>query len=191
MSMSILCRCVVMYVRTYVVMYVCLYVRTYVCIHLGVYASIVWILSPSLISNQVFKMPSWLIPFLFFLMWFFSLPGSPIVVLTASLARYHSCQSARSPSSRLSIKNFKVIRPLLQLVPHCISRMVSHLCKLYYFSKLKVNKVTDICKELPNTTWVVCMVFNTLKGISAEFQVIHGFSQKIPADLLSYNKIHS
>ena len=30
-----------------------------------------------------------------------------------------------------------------------------------------------------------------LKGISAEFQVIRGFSQKIPADLLSYNKIHS
>ena len=31
----------------------------------------------------------------------------------------------------------------------------------------------------------------SLKGISAEFQVIRGFSQKIPADLLSYNKIHS
>ena len=30
-----------------------------------------------------------------------------------------------------------------------------------------------------------------LKGISAEFQVIRGFSQKIPADLLSYDKIHS
>ena len=29
-----------------------------------------------------------------------------------------------------------------------------------------------------------------LKGISAEFQVIRGFSQKIPADLLSYDKIH-
>ena len=31
----------------------------------------------------------------------------------------------------------------------------------------------------------------TLKGISAEFQVIRGFSQKILADLLSYDKIHS
>ena len=30
-----------------------------------------------------------------------------------------------------------------------------------------------------------------LKGISAEFQVIRGFSQNIPADLLSYDKIHS
>ena len=30
-----------------------------------------------------------------------------------------------------------------------------------------------------------------LKGISAEFQVIRGFSQKIPADSLSYDKIHS
>ena len=30
-----------------------------------------------------------------------------------------------------------------------------------------------------------------LKAISAEFQVIRGFSQKIPADLLSYDKIHS
>ena len=30
-----------------------------------------------------------------------------------------------------------------------------------------------------------------LKGIYAEFQVIRGFSQKIPADLLSYDKIHS
>ena len=30
-----------------------------------------------------------------------------------------------------------------------------------------------------------------LKGISAEFQVIRDFLQKIPADLLSYDKIHS
>ena len=30
-----------------------------------------------------------------------------------------------------------------------------------------------------------------LKGIYPEFQVIRGFSQKIPADLLSYDKIHS
>ena len=30
-----------------------------------------------------------------------------------------------------------------------------------------------------------------LKGISAEFQVIRGFSQKIPAGLLSYDQIHS
>ena len=30
-----------------------------------------------------------------------------------------------------------------------------------------------------------------LKGICPEFQVIRGFSQKIPADLLSYDQIHS
>ena len=40
---------------------------------------------------------------------------------------------------------------------------------------------------------MISMIFKgtTLKGISAEFQVIRGFSQKIPADLLSYDKIHS
>ena len=32
---------------------------------------------------------------------------------------------------------------------------------------------------------------DTLKGIYAEFQVIRGFSQKIPAGLLSYDQIHS
>ena len=30
-----------------------------------------------------------------------------------------------------------------------------------------------------------------LKGIYPEFQVIRGFSQKIPAGLLSYDEIHS
>ena len=30
-----------------------------------------------------------------------------------------------------------------------------------------------------------------LKGIYPEFQVIRGFSQKIPAGVLSYNQIHS
>ena len=34
-------------------------------------------------------------------------------------------------------------------------------------------------------------VSSSLKGIYAKFQVIRGFSQKIPADLLSYDKIHS
>ena len=31
----------------------------------------------------------------------------------------------------------------------------------------------------------------SLKGICPEFQVIRGFSQKIPAGLLSYDQIHS
>ena len=41
------------------------------------------------------------------------------------------------------------------------------------------------------TLLVMCAVLILLKGIYAEFQVIRGFSQKIPADLLSYDKIHS
>ena len=32
---------------------------------------------------------------------------------------------------------------------------------------------------------------DALKGIYPEFQVIRGFSQKIPAGLLSYDQIHS
>ena len=35
------------------------------------------------------------------------------------------------------------------------------------------------------------MLINLLKGIYPEFQVIRGFSQKIPAGLLSYDQIHS
>ena len=34
-------------------------------------------------------------------------------------------------------------------------------------------------------------MIDSLKGIYPEFQVIRGFSQNIPADLLSYDKIHS
>ena len=34
-------------------------------------------------------------------------------------------------------------------------------------------------------------VVGLLKGIYPEFQVIRGFSQKILADLLSYDQIHS
>ena len=44
------------------------------------------------------------------------------------------------------------------------------------------------------TDMYVCVPFINfvqLKGIYAKFQVIRGFSQEIPADLLSYDKIHS
>ena len=37
----------------------------------------------------------------------------------------------------------------------------------------------------------ILILIGTIYRISAEFQVIRGFSQKIPADLLSYDKIHS
>ena len=51
-------------------------------------------------------------------------------------------------------------------------------------SKSSNGKITPTFNEIPN-------LVDVLKGISTEFQVIRGFSQKIPADLLSYNKIHS
>ena len=34
-------------------------------------------------------------------------------------------------------------------------------------------------------------LLKAIKGICPEFQVMRGFSQKIPADLLSYDQIHS
>ena len=48
----------------------------------------------------------------------------------------------------------------------------------------------------PELRSYACLIYEQqvillLKGIPAEFQVIRGFSQKIPADLLSYDKIHS
>ena len=50
-----------------------------------------------------------------------------------------------------------------------------------------------VCKTMMHTrmTGKCYRPLYMLKGISAEFQVIRGFSQKIPADLLSYDKIHS
>ena len=42
-------------------------------------------------------------------------------------------------------------------------------------------------KPTPYIKWDM----STLKGIYPEFQVIRGFSQKILADLLSYDQIHS
>ena len=42
--------------------------------------------------------------------------------------------------------------------------------------------------------YITIYLFNCtipLKGIYPEFQVIRGFSQKIPAGLLSYDQIHS
>ena len=49
------------------------------------------------------------------------------------------------------------------------------------------------------STWGKCLLsfgsypkyVSLLKGIYPEFQVIRGFSQKIPAGLLSYDQIHS
>ena len=46
----------------------------------------------------------------------------------------------------------------------------------------------DLAKEGRQLSGIL---YVPLKGIYPEFQVIRGFSQKIPADLLSYDKIHS
>ena len=45
--------------------------------------------------------------------------------------------------------------------------------------------------ESNNCYFGIVIGFGPLKGICPEFQVIRGFSQKIPADLLSYDQIHS
>ena len=68
-------------------------------------------------------------------------------------------------------------------IPGGSSRM--HGTGLSGCSVVKLDKTINILKifEDPDN--------QTLKGISGEFQVIRGFSQKIPADLLSYDKIHS
>ena len=42
-----------------------------------------------------------------------------------------------------------------------------------------------------NDVHIIVGQLNMLKGIYPEFQVIPGFSQKIPAGLLSYDQIHS
>ena len=48
----------------------------------------------------------------------------------------------------------------------------------------RLHPVTGYREYVPNFTVL-------LKGIYPEFQVIRGFSQKIPAGLLSYDQIHS
>ena len=64
---------------------------------------------------------------------------------------------------------------LPQYAPPLLSCIIMH-----YVHDTSINKRLKILVSM-----------HVLKGISAEFQVIRGFSQKIPADLLSYDKIHS
>ena len=44
-------------------------------------------------------------------------------------------------------------------------------------------------ESIVNLDYIIIHII--LKGIYPEFQVIRGFSQKIPAGLLSYDQIHS
>ena len=60
----------------------------------------------------------------------------------------------------------------------------------------KVNRLAlgSCTSSLIRLQWKLHLRFiykANLKGIYAKFQVIRGFSQKVPADLLSYDKIHS
>ena len=56
-----------------------------------------------------------------------------------------------------------------------------------------VLQEVDIQTEKFTTSphWLSDFPTSVLKGIYPEFQVIRGFSQKIPAGLLSYDQIHS
>ena len=51
-------------------------------------------------------------------------------------------------------------------------------------------EIEQLCNEI-NISKASVVPSLSLKGIYPEFQVIRGFSQKIPAGLLSYDQIHS
>ena len=62
-----------------------------------------------------------------------------------------------------------------------------------YFDETDSDSDTETktrSEESPVFSWGKFKYFH-LKGIYPEFQVIRGFSQKIPAGLLSYDQIHS
>ena len=62
----------------------------------------------------------------------------------------------------------------------------------FYHGALLWNGLSAATRNIASyTSFKLLQESVMLKGISTEFQVIRGFSQKIPADLLSYNKIHS
>ena len=59
-------------------------------------------------------------------------------------------------------------------------------------SKLQFNEHIKMRLGMQDTKYICYQESDTaLKGIYPEFQVIRGLSQKIPADLLSYDKIQS
>ena len=64
---------------------------------------------------------------------------------------------------------------------------------MHLFNLIKFNRIL-IRHEYPSLDVrldVLHIDHHILKGIYPEFQVIPGFSQKIPAGLLSYDQIHS
>ena len=54
-----------------------------------------------------------------------------------------------------------------------------------------MEKTYTICTKIAKNIGIITKARKILKGIYPEFQVIRGFSQKILADLLSYDQIHS
>ena len=71
--------------------------------------------------------------------------------------------------------------------------MYIYVCGMYMGLDYSLRYTGFIGCYIPPEMSIVILItdISYLKGISAEFQVIRGFSQKIPADLLSYDKIHS
>ena len=70
-----------------------------------------------------------------------------------------------------------------------------YLCRFECFCTLLIAEVLQFQNPdrntVPESRSDPESLIVSLKGIYPEFQVIRGFSQKIPADLLSYDKIHS
>ena len=85
-------------------------------------------------------------------------------------------------------------RKLLLLIMTIINYTIGPLKECY---DNRQPKLTNCCQSLSLSCTPLCwskadiMSGYFLKGIYPEFQVIRGFSQKILADLLSYDQIHS
>ena len=62
---------------------------------------------------------------------------------------------------------------------------------LYNTARANNKKLCQVCTPYRKNCFMVILRVLLLKGIYPEFQVIRGFSQKIPAGLLSYDQIHS
>ena len=54
-----------------------------------------------------------------------------------------------------------------------------------------LTESVEVTTSFPRVLFKLPNCATLLKGIYPEFQVIRGFSQKIPAGLLSYDQIHS
>ena len=64
---------------------------------------------------------------------------------------------------------------------------MGYLSQSFLISGALINAGYNFVCFNKKNRFIACL----LKGIYPEFQVIRGFSQKIPAGLLSYDQIHS